>query len=205
MIFPLPGALLLPGGRLPLHMIEPRYTAMVQAACAGERLIAMIQPLDPDHNRTDPDVYPVGCLGEIVELDELDKGRFDIVLSGISRFEVARELEVSTPYRQVMVNYNPFKHDLEDQPALSSGFRARLLELINNYMEGQGSALSARALDKLSDDKLVTALSMSSPFEPSEKQAILESLTLETRAETLFSLLSFAVAEQLSHNRPSLH
>jgi uncharacterized protein len=205
MIFPLSGALLLPGGRLPLHMFEPRYTAMVRAAYAGERLIAMIQPLKPDQKMAHPGFYPVGCVGEIVELDELEGGTFDIVLRGICRFEVAQELEVTTPYRQVMVNYNPFRRDQEDQGELSPGLRERLMVLINKYMATLGTPLSTRALGKLSDDKLVTALALSNPFVASEKQALLESLTLEERAKTLLSLLSFAVAEQLSHNTLSMH
>src|SRR5579864_917519 len=110
-IFPLTGVLLLPRGRLPLNIFEPRYLAMTRDALGGERLIGMIQPSDPQEGGMNPAVYPLGCAGRITSFSETDDGRYLITLTGVSRFRVARELPLLDGYRRVVADWTPFADD----------------------------------------------------------------------------------------------
>ncbi|WP_439817749.1 LON peptidase substrate-binding domain-containing protein [Zavarzinia sp. CC-PAN008] len=197
-IFPLPGALLLPRMRLPLNIFEPRYLAMVRDALAGPRLIGMIQPTDPgsvatapEHNR--PALYGAGCVGRITAFTETDDGRFLITLTGQCRFHVDQELSVTTPYRQVQADFARYRQDLA--AASDDGIdRARLMPVLKDYLARNGLAADWSAIEQAPGETLVNTLSMICPFNPSEKQALLEAEDLGDRSRVLIALIEMALA-----------
>ena len=135
-IFPLPGVLLLPGGRLPLNIFEPRYVAMVRDALSGERLIGMIQPNEAAEDVGAAPTYSTGCTGRITAFSETDDGRYLITLTGLIRFDVARELPALSGYRRVMPDYSRFRGDLSDDPAQID--REAFLEALGTYLDAAG-------------------------------------------------------------------
>jgi Lon protease-like protein len=192
-IFPLPGALLLPGGRLPLNIFEPRYLNMVRDAIAGPRLIGMIQPSTDSEDPGSAETYKTGCAGRIVAFQETEDGRFLITLAGLIRFDVARELPLEEGYRRVEPEFDRFRDDLaEDTDEID---REGLLEALRGYFDVSGLDGDWAAVEKAGDEALVTSLAMACPFDPPEKQALLEAMTLGERAETLITLLRMAVME----------
>lgn len=186
-IFPLGGVLLLPQGRLPLNVFEPRYLAMVEDAMAGRRLIGMIQP----HNDTSG-IFKTGCAGKITEFSETDDGRFLITLTGICRFDVEDELPQTKGYRRVKPGWAKFEKDLEE-PGCPGLNKARLKELLKKYFNQQDMTCDWDAVEGTPDGKLITCLAMICPFEPSEKQALLEAQCCRTRAEMFMTMLEMAV------------
>lgn len=195
-VFPLNGVLLLPGGSLPLNIFEPRYIAMIDAALAAPgRLIGMIQPADFEYGSSQkaPALQKIGCAGRISELHETPDGRYEITLSGICRFKVDEELSVTTAYRQVRPDWRGFEAD--SIPHECEGLcKDRLKDLLKDYFQVQGMNCDWSKVDEAPKEKLLTCLSMICPFEPSEKQALLEAPSLAARADILFKLLEFAVA-----------
>jgi Lon protease-like protein len=189
-IFPLAGALLLPHGRLPLNIFEPRYLAMTEDAVANGRMFAMIQP-DRAHpaGSTGPAIYRIGCLGRLTAFSETDDGRFLITLTGVIRFAVAEELEMRRGYRRVRADLSGFAADLappEPQPGLD---RAALLAALREYFARRAFEANWDAISAMPDDALVTTLGMVCPFDPVEKQALLESASPADRSATLLALL----------------
>lgn len=194
-VFPLGGALLLPGARLPLNIFEPRYLQMIDEAIAGTRLIGMIQPALDGATRPDgePELCAVGCLGRIASFAETGDGRYLISLQGVCRFRVLDELSVKTPFRQCRIT--PFLADLPEQaggeidrPALLKAFRAYLKA---NELEADWESVS-----RADNATLVNALSMMAPYGPAEKQALLEAADLKARAETLIAITEMALARE---------
>lgn len=187
-VFPLTGALLLPGGRLPLNIFEPRYLAMVEDALASGRMFAMIQP---DAARapgpTGPSLYRVGCLGRLVSFSESDDGQFLITLAGLSRFTVAVELELRRGYRRVRGNFSGFAGDLSASAARYD--RSALLAALRAYFAHRGFDANWEAIEQMDDDALLTTLCMVCPFDTAAKQALLEAPTPSGRAEALLTLL----------------
>jgi Lon protease-like protein len=198
-VFPLTGAVLLPRGVLPLNIFEPRYLAMVKDAMAAtgaaNRVIGMIQPKAPHGSRggDPPPLYKVGCLGRITEYRETDDGRILVTLVGVSRFRVGAELERDTLYRQVMTDYHGFADDRAEEESLDAASRASLEDALRPYLDARGLAADWEAVQSADDEGLVTALAGALPFDPPEKQALLEAPTLAERAQTLAALMSFAV------------
>ncbi len=188
-IFPLGGALLLPGGKLPLNIFEKRYLRMVDDALASKRMIGMIQP---DESRRDtpagPALYRVGCLGRVSSFSETDDGRYLVTLSGVTRFAVQVELEVCRGYRRVRADLARFRLDL-DRPTEPPIDREGLLTALRAYFAAQGFDANWEAIDEMPDAALVSTLSMVCPFEPPEKQALLEAASEAERAGTLLTLL----------------
>ena len=195
-VFPLTGALLLPQTRLPLNIFEPRYLAMIDAAMAGTRLIGMIQPkIAGDDMVTKPELTRVGCVGRIVDYAETEDGRYVITLLGIARFDIAEEIEDDgkTPLRQVRANYAPYATDLAvEQPTHIE--RERLIDVLKPYLVDRDMETDWHAIDEAPVDALINALSMMCPFDPAEKQALLEAPSIDERAETLIALLNMANA-----------
>ena len=205
-IFPLSGALLLPGGRLPLNIFEPRYLAMCEDALANGRMFGMIQG-DPSRPRR-PDggsqIYGVGCLGRLSAFSETEDGRLLITLTGVARFRVAEELEMRRGYRRVRADYASFLADLEGETLPIP--RAEILGALRPYFAGQGIEANWEAIETLGDAALVTTLGMVCPFAVPEKQALLEAETLPGRAAILVTLLRMAVhgpGEMPDGRRPS--
>jgi uncharacterized protein len=198
-VFPLTGILLLPRGRLPLNIFEPRYLAMTRDALGGERLIGMIQPSEPqDDNRgrglANPPLYPVGCAGRVTQFSETDDGRFLITLTGLSRFRIVEELPLLSGYRRVVPDWAPFAQDR--MPAGEPRFdRDRLLRGLKGYFAQRGISADLDAIERAPGEYLVTSLAMACPFAPSEKQALLEAADLDARAELLTALVEMAAVE----------
>jgi Lon protease-like protein len=196
-VFPLAGVLLLPGGRLPLNIFEPRYLTMTQDALAApERLIGMIQPQDPASPLHEPPIWPVGCAGRISSFAETDDGRFLITLSGVCRFRVARELDGVRGYRRVEADWSGFAADMTDAMVPSGALdRGRLAGALKAYFRQNGIDANWEAIERTPDDRLVTSLAMICPFGPREKQALLEAPDLTDRAKMLLALIEMAVHE----------
>lgn len=206
-VFPLSGAVLLPRGVLPLNIFEPRYLTMVRDAMAAKgaanRIIGIIQPRsdgDP------PPLYEIGCLGRISDYRETDDGRILIALTGITRFRVAAELDRQTLYRQVLSDYDGFGDDREDPEPLAAVARAGLEDVLKVYLDAQGLSADWDAVKAADDEALVTTLASVCPFDPPEKQALLEAEGLPERAATLTALMTFAqgMGVRRDGDRPTL-
>lgn len=192
-IFPLGGALLLPRGRLPLNIFEPRYLAMVEDVMAGHRMIGMVQPLDPDSRAAAPPVYGLGCAGRITSYAETEDGRYLITLTGVSRFIIAGELEMTEGgYRQVTASWDHYARDLagEERDCLD---RPRLLAGLRSYFRAHGLSAEWSALEAAPEERLVNSLAMICPFADCEKQALLEAADLTERANLLIALVEMDI------------
>lgn len=188
-IFPLTGAVLFPGLQLPLHIFEPRYRAMVQEVLVRDRQIGMIQPrvIAGDEMREPPALFDVGCVGHIADVEAMDDGRFNLVLTGLTRFRVRRELEVSTPFRQV-------EAEIEEGAAadsLSSIERAGVEREAKRFAQRQGYVVDWNAVGQLDDATLVNGIAQVAPFDAAAKQALLEAETIGERAELAVQLMQF--------------
>jgi len=195
-IFPLTGVLLLPRGHLPLHIFEPRYRAMTEAALRTERMIGMVQPraATSDSVADDADVYPTGCAGRIVSFAETDDGRFLITLRGVCRFAIVEELPLQEGFRRVRADFARYAGDLD--ASAPGGFdRDRLLDLVRRFLEVRQLGVDWDAINGASDEALVTALAMSCPFAPPEKQPLREAPTLAARGDLLTSIIEIALRD----------
>jgi Lon protease-like protein len=196
-VFPLPGALLLPRGQMPLNIFEPRYLAMIDDALrSGHRLIGMIQP-DPAHPGTEsrPHLYKVGCVGRITQLAETGDGRYLIQLTGIARFRVEDELTVTTPYRQCRVSYAPFADDFTARKGEEAVDRENLLRVLSDFLKANNLKADWQGIESAPNEALVNALAMMSPYGAAEKQALLEAPDLKTRAEILIAVTEIELAK----------
>ncbi|ESY62525.1 LON peptidase substrate-binding domain-containing protein [Mesorhizobium sp. B283B1A] len=195
-IFPLEGALLLPGGRMPLNIFEPRYLQMVDEAVAGSRLIGVIQPRLDGALRDDgePELCNVGCAGRIIAFSETGDGRYLISLQGVCRFRIAHELTVKTPFRQAKPA--PFLADLDEDQAADEIDRPALLRAFRAYLQANDLEADWESVSRAENAMLVNALSMMAPYGPAEKQALLEAADLKTRAETLIAITEMALARE---------
>ncbi|MBO9723013.1 MAG: LON peptidase substrate-binding domain-containing protein [Novosphingobium sp.] len=183
-IFPLPGAVLYPGLQLPLHIFEPRYRAMVSDALARDRRIGMIQPQRPVEGAP---LFTIGCLGRIGDVEALEDGRFNIVLTGESRFRITRELDVTTPFRQVEAELLPEREDEVLAPIERASFEREA----KRFADAQGYAVDWDQVGRLDDMALINGVSQIAPFDAAAKQALLEAETLPARCELLVQLMQF--------------
>ncbi len=194
-VFPLPGALLLPRGQLPLNIFERRYVAMVEDAMAHGRMFAMIQPdASAPEAAHGPALHRIGCLGRLTSFSETDDGRFLVTLNGLARFSIASEIDMRRGYRRVIGDFSRFRGDM-NPPEDSAIDRDGLLAALREYFTHRGVDPNWDAINRLADDALVVTLAMVCPFEPIEKQALLEALTEAERADTLLALLRMGAAE----------
>jgi Lon protease-like protein len=191
-VFPLNGALLLPGGQLPLNIFEPRYLNMIDDVMAGDRLLGMVQTRGGARDL--PALAPVGCLGKVTSFAETSDGRYLITLTGLCRFDIGEELPVRAPYRQVRARFDRFEADLREDAAPSGLDRAAFLAALGRYLEHRGLGIEWESAQAAPIDALVNSLAMGLPFEAAEKQALLEAATLEDRAATLTALLEIDAA-----------
>ena len=187
-LFPLPGAILFPRSQLPLHIFEPRYRQMVRDAVEGAGRIAMIQPHRLDDDNRAP-LYAVGCVGELVGLEEVEDGRFNIVLLGSNRFRLIREEEPEEPYRCAEVDIEAF--DDEEPEPLSLAQRAEVEREARRLGDAMGLAVDWNAVNRLDDETLVNAIAQVAPFDVGAKQALLEQPSLTGRSDLLVQLMQF--------------
>jgi len=185
-VFPLAGALLFPGGQLPLHIFEPRYRAMIRDALAGDRLIAMVQPKDGEEP---PALFEVGCIGRIESCEELEDGRFNIVLEGLSRFRISREAAVDTLYRQIDADRSGFDEDEEE--ALAPIQRAEVEREARRYADALGYMIEWEQVSRLDDEMLVNGIAQIAPLDIGSKQALLEARDIGERADLLVQFMQF--------------
>jgi Lon protease-like protein len=196
-IFPLPGALLLPRGQMPLNIFEPRYLAMIDDAMrSGHRLIGMIQP-DTAHPGSEekPNLFKIGCVGRITQIAETGDGRYLIQLTGIARFRIEAELSVTTPYRQCRVAYAPFAGDFVARKGEDEVDRASLLRALSAFLKANDLKADWEGIEDAPNEALVNALAMMSPYGAAEKQALLEAPDLKTRAEILVAMTEIELAK----------
>ena len=186
-VFPLAGALLFPRAQLPLHIFEPRYRAMVRDALATNQLIGMIQPRG---SAEPPELFDVGCIGRIAGAEELEDGRFNIVLEGVGRFRVAAEAEVETLYRQVDADRRGFEDEAEPEP-LGLAQRAELEREARRYADVLGYSVDWDAVTRLDDEMLVNAIAQVAPFDVGSKQALLEAPDIAVRCDLLVQFMQF--------------
>jgi Lon protease-like protein len=205
-VFPLPGALLLPRGQMPLNIFEPRYLAMIDDALRdGHRLIGMIQP---DAAHASPagklPLFKVGCVGRITQFAESGDGRYLLELTGVARFRVEQELPVKTDYRQCRVTYAPFADDFIARKGEEAVDREAVLKALRAFMKANDLKADWEGIDQAPNEALVNALSMISPYGPPEKQALLEAADLKTRAELLVAITEIELAKKNSAGETQL-
>jgi Lon protease-like protein len=202
-LFPLPGALLLPNSRLPLNIFEPRYIKMVEDCIATQhRLIGMIQPIkiDKDKNLNGPNKYQkVGCAGRITSFTETGDGRYLITLEGVSRFRFTKEIDNHKPYILAEIDWGFFKNDLIPFEGIKAFDRAKFLKILKRYLDSAQIASDWEVLEKAKEEVLVNSLSMLCPFEPEEKQVLLEAKTIVNRLDVLVTLMQLSSENDLEN------
>lgn len=191
-LFPLTGVLLLPGGKLPLNIFEPRYLNMTDAAMSGGRMIGMVQPTGPNVG-DQPEIYRTACAGRIVSFSETEDGRYLITLGGLLRFDIARELPLRDGFRLAEPDWAPYRDDLAESSSDTID-RSRMLTALKSYFEVNSVEANWQAIEDTPTDRLVNALAMMCPFQPSEKQALLEAPAISDRADIMVALLEMALA-----------
>jgi len=204
-VFPLPGALLLPRGQMPLNIFEPRYLAMVDDALADRhRLIGMIQP-DTAHPgpHDKPALFKIGCVGRITQFAETGDGRYLIELTGVTRFRIEEELVVHTPYRQCRVDFS-FQDDFVARRGEEAVDRDALLKALSSFLKANKLNADWDGIEKAPNEALVNALAMMSPYGAAEKQAMLEAPDLKTRAEILVALTEIELAKNKNEGETKL-
>ena len=205
-VFPLPGALLLPRGQMPLNIFEPRYLAMIDDSLRdGHRLVGMIQP-DIVHagKKGEPPLFSVGCVGRITQLAESGDGRYLLELTGVARFRIEQELPVKTAYRQCRVSYMPFTDDFIARKGEDAVDREAVLTALRAFMKANDLKADWEGIDQAPNEALVNALSMMSPYGAAEKQALLEAPDLKTRAELLVAITEIELAKKNTEGEPQL-
>jgi uncharacterized protein len=196
-VFPLPGALLLPRGQMPLNIFEPRYLEMVDDALADRRrLIGMIMPDAANPGpESRPNLYRVGCVGRITQIAESGDGRYLMQLTGITRFRIEEELKVATPYRQCRVTYSPFADDFIARKGEDQVDRDAVLKALTDFLEANNLKTDWDGIESAPNEALVNALAMMSPYGSAEKQALLEAPDLKARAEILVAVTEIELAK----------
>lgn len=205
-VFPLPGALLLPRGQMPLNIFEPRYLQMVDDALRdGHRLVGMIQPdVTHSHSNERPVLFRVGCVGRITQLAESGDGRYILELTGVARFKVIEEQTVLTPYRQCRVDFAGFIDDFTARKGEDDVDRPALLKALTQFLKANQLKVDWEGIESAPNEALVNALAMMSPYGPAEKQALLEAPNLKTRAEILIAVTEMDLAKKRTSGDPPL-
>ncbi len=203
-LFPLSGAILLPGGQLPLNIFEPRYLAMFDDAMRGEQIIGMIQPRgDRDGAPGEcPPLRPIGAAGRITQMSETGDGRYFVVLSGVARFRLVEELDAATPYRQARVDFSPYAEDFSPEETVSPDSRDNLNLIAYDLAQALKLDIARKDIEAMPDFDMISVFSMIGPFDPSERQALLEAAGLVERADLLLALAERALSRANHTDRP---
>ncbi len=195
-LFPLAGALMLPRGRLPLNIFEPRYIQMIDDCLTSRhRMIGMVQPGHSDEEAGHPSLQEVACVGRLSGFQEAEDDRYLITLTGVCRCKITSELDAMTPYRQARVDYTDFAADLAPAEDGDKINRPRLLELLREYLDTNNMDADWKMINSTGGEELVNFLSMISPFGPLEKQALLEAKTCVERTDILIALVEMVLAK----------
>lgn len=205
-VFPLPGALLLPRGQMPLNVFEPRYLEMVDDSLRdGHRMIGIIQP-DAANSKSEehPKLFRVGCIGRITQFGETGDGRYILELTGVARFKIVEELTVLTPYRQCKVDFFPFIDDFTARKGEGEVDRDAVLDTLTKFLKANSLKVDWDGIRSAPNEALVNALAMMSPYGPAEKQALLEAPDLKTRAEILIAVTQMDLAKKQTSGDPPL-
>lgn len=200
-VFPVAGVLLLPRRPIQLTVFEPRYLAMLDDALSGERLIGMIQPSADAESAKAPELYPVGCVGRIVQYAEIGDGRCFLTLMGVARFRVGGELTTLTPYRLIRTDYTPFAEDFREGAGEGEVDRPSLVAALRDFAKAKELKVDWDDVETASNEALVNALSMLSPYGAKEKQALLEAQNLKVRAEILVAISQMEIARSADASR----
>ncbi len=195
-VFPLDGALLLPRGDMPLNVFEPRYLQMIDDAVRTTRLIGIVQPEGEETEGCRPALFPIGCVGRITAFGETGDGRYVLTLTGVSRYRIVEEIVADTPYRQCRVSFEPFAKDFVEGEGEAEVDRAAVLKTLRDFAEANALKVDWRGIESASNDSLVNALCMMSPFGAREKQALLEATDLKSRAEVLVAITEIELARR---------
>lgn len=196
-VFPLPGALLLPRGQMPLNIFEPRYLTMIDDALRHTRVIGMVQPhFDDSIRQNGADLCRIGCAGRITQFAETGDNRYLVSLTGIARFRIVEEMDVATPYRQCKVSFEPFVRDFEARAGEEAVDRAAVIRTLKEFVEANDLAIDWKGIHAAPNEALINALSMMAPFGPREKQALLEAEDLKTRADLLVAITEIELARR---------
>lgn len=206
-VFPLPGALLLPRGQLPLNIFEPRYLAMIDDAfLSGRRIVGMVQPHPGDEDAQRPRLAEVGCAGRITQLAESGDGRYMLSLTGIARFRISEELPATTAYRQCKVDFGAYAGDFEPRVGEEQVDREGLLKTLREFLDINDMEADWDGIRRAPTEVLVNALCMMSPWGVKEKQALLEAPDLKTRAALLVAVTEVALAkDRPQEDKPPLN
>ena len=199
-VFPLPGALLLPRGQMPLNIFEPRYIAMIDDALrSGHRLVGMIQP-DAAHPGPEdrPNLYKVGCVGRITQIAETGDGRYLLQLTGVVRFRIEEERDVSTPVPAMPRHLHALRRRLHARKGEEDVDRESLLKALTDFLKANNLKADWEGIENAPNEALVNALAMMSPYGAAEKQALLEAPDLKTRAEMLVAVTEMELAKKTS-------
>lgn len=202
-VFPLTSAVLMPKCLLPLNIFEPRYLAMIRDVAENHQMIGMVQPVDPASGAVEPDIYKIGGAGRLDRIQETDDGRLLITLEGLCRFKIQSELSVTTPYRQVNVDWHPYMDDLKDHPPAADIGRTALMQALYAFLDRRDLEADMDAINEAPDEALINSLTMILPLAPAEKQALVEASKLVDRAEILTTLLAID-AQQQEEDGPAL-
>jgi hypothetical protein len=192
-LFPLPGALLLPRSKLPLNLFEPKYLAMLNDVLKTEnKLIGMIQPISsPQGAKGSRKLHQIGCAGRVVSFTESKDGRYLITLEGVSRYRFKTLSDGFFPYLKGIVSWDSFTSDLESTKPDVAFNRDKFLKILSRYFNAAQLSSDWSSLKEADEELLINSLSMLCPFDPEEKQALLEAPSLEYRRETLVTLMEF--------------
>lgn len=216
-IFPLTGAILLPKGHLPLNIFEPRYKKMIEMAHDGHGVIGMVQPQNSNISNstfkndlfgTAPrgrNLYGVGCVGLITEMEKTDEDQYFVVLTGLKRFSIVEELPMKNLFREVTVSYNDFSGDGDEAFSASTQNRARFLDTLNKYLTRLKINIDVKSLDQVEDEELINSMAMICPFDAAEKQLLLEISTLSDRAELMIKIMNFNLTKHDIILEPNIH
>ena len=197
-VFPLSNFILFPQTSVPLNIFEPRYIQMVDDAMKGERIIGMVQP--KRDNNLNPALYEVGCASKISGFNETDDGRYLIIINGISRFKIKKEIDSNKKYRKCNINFKEYSSDLIEQKEKINFSDLKLI--FKNFkvlFDRMGYQIDWKQLEKESVDKTINALSMTAPFTPEEKQILLETISIAERKEKLKEILKKYLLDNFSN------
>ena len=204
-IFPLPGALLLPRGQMPLNIFEPRYVAMIDDAMRGDRLIGMVQPdSEGETGKGAPRLFKIGCAGRITQLAESGDGRYLLTLTGVARFGIIEELTTTTPYRQIRADFTVYETDFSARSGEEDVNRDGVIKALRQFIKAMEIDVDWRGVEQAPNEALVNALCMMTPFGVREKQALLEAPDLRSRAEALIALTEIELMRGDDDAEPTL-